>query len=252
MRRSHPISCKAANRLAEFKNFFADKRTLVFLLSLMTMIGVPFLISQVKPIFGPTRYAIIALPAFIMLIGAALSHFADRLLLLVCCFVLLGGVGFAFIKYKNRSEICSDKAMTEYLVNHAANGDIIIYTSLSQTTTDYYLQQLKPQSEFLKLTFPMEINAHPGWRNVSRMMRDKEKLEREAENLVGEIKSLVKQKDRRLWLFYGLDREVGDILKAKLDAALVLSDVRALPCDTSKGGESETFYTEILIYQGAK
>lgn len=235
------------NARADSRRFLTDKRTLTLILSVAFTLGAPFLISQVKPIFGPTRYTIIALPSLAALLGAALGRLTNRITLIIGCFVLLTGVTSAFVKYKNRSETCSDKVMTAYLAENASDNDIIVYTSLSRTATDYYLRRMRPETDFIKFTFPSETDSHPGWRNTAQLLNERDALNHEAEELTARIAALMKQRHGRLWLFYGLDREVSDVLKTKLDQSLRLRDRIAPPC--AGNPDVEMFYTEILIYE---
>ncbi len=233
------------------KSFLTEKRNLTFFIILFVTLLVPFLLSQVKPIFGPTRYAIIALPSFAVWVGALLSRFADRQLLLAACAVLLAGVTWAFVKYQTRPGVCTDKSMTQYLAAHARAQDVIVYTSLSRTATNYYLRLMRPDSQFVEMTFPAELDEHSGYRNLQAQLRRKSSLEQEADQLTDRIVALMQgQSGRRVWLLYGVDTEVSDLLKTRLDARLV-SEGQAGPSCEDTGEEATPFYRKFLIYEGA-
>jgi uncharacterized membrane protein len=234
--------------LAEIKAFVAERRSLVFLIFLGVALVLPFLISQIKPIFGPNRYTIIALPAFSVLLAAVLVRFADKRLLVGCCFLLLAGIGVAFAKHQSASQFCTDKNLTGYVVEHAGDGDLLVFNSLSRTTTDYYLRLMNPQKRFAEMTYPAELDQHVGWRNVEQMLRRRVELEREADEAIAWIKSQVADGRKRVWLFY-LDDEISDILKRRLDANLSKVDEIGAACDEQRD-EYKLFYRRILVYQG--
>ena len=235
--------------LINLKQFLADKRTLAFALIFWSAILIPFLISQFKPVFGQTRYAIVALPAFVLLLASLLSRFVKTAWLVVFCVLMLGFVGFAFVRYHNRTEPCSDRNMTAILLADAAENDVLIFTSLSRLPTEYYLRRGGAEDKFVRFTFPREIESHPGWRNEEKMLVNRAALEQEAENLITDLKQLSSEKPRRIWLFYGLDRAVSDILKQKLDAQFVLETRIDASCAGLSGKPSELFYTEIAAYK---
>lgn len=54
---------------------------------------------------------------------------------------------------------------------------------------------------------------------------------------------------RQIWLFYGLDLEVSDIFKKRLDNDFIQTDKIDASCAEASGKQSDTFYTEILLYQ---
>lgn len=236
-------------KLKALKHFFADKRTLCLALIFLSSILIPFFISQFKPVFGQTRYTIIALPALVLLLAVLLSRFVNTVSLLVFCVFMLGFIGFAFVRYQNRAEPCSDRNMTAELLENAAENDVLIFTSLSRLPTEYYLKRAQAEDKFVRFTFPREIESHPGWRNEEKMLLSRGALEAEAENLITDLERLTGEKPRRLWLFYGLDRKAGDILKQKLDAQFVLEKEIDASCADIHGKPSELFYTKILSYK---
>ena len=234
---------------AALKQFCAARKNLAFILIFSSAILIPFLVSQFKPIFGQTRYAIIALPALVLPLAALLRRFVNQVLLLVFCVLMLGFIGFAFVRYHNRAEPCSDRNKTAQLLENAEENDVLIFTSLSRLPTEYYLKRAQAENKFVRLTFPREIESHPGWRNEEKMLVNRAALEQEAENLITDLKQLSSEKPRRIWLLYGLDRAVSDILKQKLDAQLVLETRIDASCAGLSGKPSELFYTEIAAYK---
>lgn len=234
--------------LEELKQYFKSKTTLVFILIFASAILIPFLVGQFKPVFGQTRFTIIALPAFILIIASLLGRFVSRALLLIFCTLLLCLVGYSFVKFYNRPEPCSDRNITAKLLEKSEREDVFIFTSSSRTATDYYLKRFDAAGKFSEFTFPRELDAHPGWRNASKMLERRAELENEAEDLIIKLRDSATEKPRRIWLFYGLDVEVTDILKKRLDKDFIQTDKIDASCDAGNGKQSDTFYTEILLY----
>lgn len=235
----------------DFKRHFKSESTLVFVLLFAFSVFIPFLVGQFKPIFGQTRFTIIALPAFVLILAALLCKFVNRTLLIFFCIALFGLATVSFVRFYNRPEPCSDRNVTARLLERAVDGDVLIFTSSSRTTTDYYLNQSERNVGFVKFTFPSELDEHPGWRNNAKMLERRGELETEAENIILQIKNSTAEKPPRVWLFYGLDREVSDILKRRLDENFVPVDKIDAACDAGNGKQSDTFYEEILLYTAA-
>ncbi len=227
--------------ISALKEFIIQKRNLAFLIILSVSLLTPLIISQVKPIYV-SRYTIIALLPFVMLIGALLSKFGNKILVLVCCYILLAGVSIGFI---NRTinpitpQQYADKSTTEYLIKHADNNDILIFTSLSRAGIDYYLRLKKPNKTFIKISFPSEIASHLGWRDVNKMLSRRHILESEAKSIIGHIDTLI-ENNKKIWLIYGYDTEISEILKNRLDTHFSLKEEKDLP---------GLFYNKIFIYE---
>lgn len=236
----------------DFKRHFQTKQTLAFILIFAFAILIPFLVGQFKPIFGQTRFTIIALPAFVLIFASLLYKLVNRTALIIFCVFLLCLVVYAFARYYNRSEPCSDRSITAELLKKAERGDIIIFTSSSRTTADYYLDRFNVAGNFVEFTFPRELDVHPGWRNAAKMLEKREILEDEAEDLLAPLHDLTTEKpQRRIWLFHGLDVEVNNILKKRLDENFTLQGKINAPRAGASERQSDAFCTEILLYQTA-
>ncbi len=223
------------------KEFVIQKQNLVFLTLLSISLLVPFIISQVKPIYLP-RYTIIALPPFVMLVGSLLSRFGNKNIFLACCYILLIETSISFVNYRTTPKQYTDKSTTEYLIKHANNNDILIHTSLSRSPIDYYLRLMKPGKRFIELSFPQELALHPGWRDVNKMLSQKQMLESEADSVVSHIDDiLIKNNNTKIWLLYGRDTEIGEILKHRLDTRFFLREKRDLRSGTSYTFHNYTF-----------
>lgn len=227
-------------KISTLKEFILQKQSLAFLIFLFVSLLVPLIISQVKPICVPGRTAIIALFPLVMLLGSLLGRFGNRFLVLALCSILLILFSNNFVTQRTTPQKYSDRLTTEYLVRHADNNDILIFTSLSRAAVDYYLRLMKPNKDFIEISFPLEIASHLGWEDINGMLSRKPELENEANSIVSHIDTLVKNNDTKIWLFYGANTEIGGILKNRLDIRFSLKAEEDL-----RG----SFYNRILVYQ---
>ena len=229
-------------KLSMLKNFIIEKRSLVFLITLFVLLLIPLFISQVTPIYMVGRYTIVTLFPFVMLVGALLSRFGNKFLLLICCYSLVIGGSALYVIYKAHPPKYSDKLTTEYLIQHAQNNDTLIFTSLSRLGIDYYLRLMKPEKILFKIHFPSELASHPIWKDVDKMLAQKHILEQEAKDIVARLDDSIAD-NNKVWLFYGDDPEINQILKKKLDRQFFLIATRDL---------QGTSFTQVLIYQKTK
>jgi mannosyltransferase len=207
----------------------------LFVVSLAT----PLIVSVVTPIYWPGRYTIIGLPPLAVLLGSAVAWSAPRPWLVLVCYIVLLTSAVAHISWNSLPAGQSDKATTQYIVQHAEPGDVIIFTSLSRLAVDYYLHRFHAGGRFVEITFPDEIRTHPGWRDTRAMLQRRDSIALEAAQVMTTLEDFTRGGERRVWLLYGIDRPVSDILKEQLDRHSILHEQKDL------GG---SFYDRVLIY----
>ncbi len=229
---------------AAIGEFWRQESSRFFVLAVAVCLAGPLIISIFKPIYYPGRYTTVAFPALVVLLGAVLARFVPRLPALALCFIMLAGGGIAAALTRggtalpNLSPGESDRTTAFYLASHAAPGDLVIFTSLTRPTTDYYLARLGASGRFLETSFPREIDAHGGWRDNHAMLEHRTDLCSEASELTARVAELARR-SHRIWLYYGFDREVSDILKLRLDETLLLTETKPL-----RG----PFHSSVLVY----
>lgn len=195
--------------------------SLVFAVSL----GCPLLISAVRPIYYPGRYAVIALAPLAALLAAVLSTLLPRMALCLLC-VLLLAVGVAD-QFAHRDEIRetrlppgqSDRTTAQFLLQYAARGDAIVFTSLTRPAADYYFHRANAEHRFLEINFPADTAAHPGWIDLSMSPQRQLALDAEAAATTRKLQQVVAD-GGRVWLYYGGNVVVSDFLKRRLDSTL--------------------------------
>jgi hypothetical protein len=206
-------------------------------------LAVPLAISAFKPIYWPGRYTIIALPPLAFAIGTTLSRLANRTVLAALCFTILA---LDVVEHVRTRDInpetgqpagSSDNATAQFLLRNAQPGDALIFTSLSRTAVDYYLHREHAESRFVEICFPSENATHIGWRDATATGPRVARLRAEAAGVIDRLK----ESPGRVWVLYGYDPAVSEILKAQLDGNLIFRKETPLP---------GPFHTVALEYAG--
>src|SRR5262249_47459422 len=130
------------------------------------------------------------------------------------------------------------------VLSQARCGDRLISSGLSYAEVQYYLRRLNAPACLRDESFPVEIQAHPGWMNGKKMLSRQKELESEATVLTEQMLS---QPQFKVWLFYReykspqfkYNTQVANILKSELDRRLpVIQEIN------TRGN----FFDSILVY----
>ena len=172
-------------------------RTGGILLTLVVVsLAAPLIVSVVKSIYWPGCYTIIGLPPLAVLLGSIVVWSAPRPGLVLSCYAVLLASAAAHIMmpaYQWDPDLRagqSDKATTQYLVQHAEVGDVLIFTSLSRAAVEYYLHRFHAEGRFVKISFPDEVRTHLGWRDNRAMLQRRDSLALEAAQVMTTIEDL--------------------------------------------------------------
>ena len=206
----------------------------------------PLLISLVRPIYYPGRYAMIALPPLAALLGAVFSNLFPRVLVPLLCFPLL--VVGVINHVAHRDDVVnaqtpvgqSDRKTAEFLLEHAARGDALVFTSLTRPAADYYLRRAGATGRFVEVSFPRENETHPSWEDSQVAPRRRSVLEAEASATAARLAQIAAS-GRKIWLYDG--SQIGDLLKRHLSS--LLPQPRVYPL-------SGPYHDRILEYRGAR
>lgn len=212
-----------------FKDAFSSREitintALVSYLFLPLVLSV--LISQFKGAYVIGRYEMIVLPAFILLAANLFHKIENKYVLFLIMFLIAGSAAGEVIKDRNLvfSYQSTDKTIALDIFQQLNDGDTIIATDLSFSTFYYYLSKFNKgadSKDFDLISFPKEISLHPGWKDLSKMIRGKQKYEVEAEELV----TLLKEKDAAVWVLYNDENEINQILKESLKERFELKEI---------------------------
>ena len=130
-------------------------------------ITVPFLISQVKPVYWP-RFTIVALPALCMaaaaLAPAVKKHYFET--------ALVSASAVLAVIVSTYAAGCDARSTAQYLARHAQTGDVVVFTNLSRLPVDYYWDRIQPVRGVVERSFPAEIDSHPGFAGRPKHLGD--------------------------------------------------------------------------------
>jgi len=185
---------------------------------------VPLAVSVAKPIYFPGRYSTVALPALALLLGGVLTHCAPRPYALAVCTGILSAslashiLSAAAVGDGSLPSGQSDKATADYIVQHAAPGDCIVFTNLTRATADYYFRRAGAAARYCETSFPEELDRHAGWLDRAALLRHPDALAQEAARTAARLAAAA-QTGKRIWFYDGLPG-VSDVLRSNLDAVL--------------------------------
>jgi hypothetical protein len=228
------------HKLGTVVEVLKQKYNLAFLIFAMVSLLVPFLISQMVPIYVENRYTVVALLPWVMVIGAALARLGNQKLVLAVCLVLLSAVAFAFVKRRKNPDPVNFRSLTEFWLKNSTDKDLLIFSASSSAPLDYYLKQLEPRKNFSTISFPSEMTLHPCWTDVPKMLAEKDRLQREIDSLLG----AAKRSGGETWLIKGGHAELDSIVEKALDARLTRLGEMEL------GRAYSVFRKIIAVYRG--
>ena len=207
---------------------------------LIITLSTPLLISFVKPIFN-SRLAIVGLHLFALTAGAIAGKVANYiwpllLITLTVCFVIL---------VHPVSEACDNRALAAYLSQHAADGDAVIFTSLTRLPVDYYLERTPTHESLFETTFPAEIDRHPGYEGRINDPARRTASEQEAQELVNNIEEMqLKHRGLRVFFLHGSHPEVDSIIETRLKERFELVPDQEVRCS-----EGSPYLKQISVYR---
>lgn len=214
-------------------------RIAAFLLA--ATLAVPFVISFVKPVFY-SRFAIVALPLFVLLAADLLSRFlTPRASRHAALLVLLIMGGFEAARHLTPDE-CSSRWTARYLAEQASPGDAVVFTSLSRLATEHYLTPGGPGAAAWRTSFPAEIDEHPGYEGA--VIRNPGALEAEADALMERIGGATASGAvHRVLLFHGYRPEADELLEPRLSERYEREDAACRTCS-----QARNYYYRISVY----
>jgi hypothetical protein len=123
-------------------------------------------------------------PAYALLFGAGAAQFRPRALQggLAIALVAAGLVGKSFYAtdYRQHDFRGAERELAGAVREMLAPGDVIVTTSLSRASLEYYLRDLDVEI----VSYPRETAAHLGAQNVLRLIADPKALAREAQAVI--------------------------------------------------------------------
>jgi hypothetical protein len=196
---------------------------------LVAGIAMPLLVTAVKPIYWPGRAVIIALAVWAAVLGTFLDCALPKPFLIGLCSVLLVWQTANQVAMREWDVLVlrpqpperSDRVTAMFLLSHASPGDAVVFTSLSRPVADYYFRRAGAQNRFVEISFPAELDSHPGWSEDSVPPHKRPLFVAEAAATARRLVQLTAD-GRQVWFYDGRAEDVGSILKRQLDTDLAL------------------------------
>lgn len=172
----------------------------------------------------------IVLPAFILILALLWSRIEERYLVFLRVPLLVLST-FQSVLADNQTVLSyrsTDKTVAQDLLSELQDKDIVITTDLSWATVRYYLSHLNKglNKEFEVISFPREIELHPGWKNLEKIMANQSYYEKEARELVFALRE---KEDRTIWILYNTQNPINEILYRELEAQFRLEKAEEPP-----------------------
>jgi hypothetical protein len=137
---------------------------------LFVSVGLPFLISQWKPVFNP-RFTVIAAPFLALLVAVPVSRLGRA----GCAILLLAAALWAGREWK-QVERCNSRSAAEGLRQLARPGDTVVFARLSRKPIEWYWHD----DRVARHSFPAAIDSHPGYEGDWSTPEKQELLRQEA------------------------------------------------------------------------
>jgi hypothetical protein len=190
-------------------------------------LAVPLLVSTVRPIYWPGRYAVIVCVPLAALLGTQLTATLPRPLLAALGMAILLTQTVVHVQGRAAAPDTqlpagqSDRTTAQFLLAHASAGDVVIFTSLSRAAADYYLRRAHAADRFVEISFPAEVATHPGWIDGTLSPARQLSLEDESTATTIRIRRLA-DSGARVWVYDGYTSKISRILRQRLDQTLTL------------------------------
>jgi hypothetical protein len=187
---------------------------------LLLFLAIPFVLSGWKPIYYQ-RFTIGALPVFALLAAFSLPPLphVGSVVLALCI------SAFSVAQFRN-PPVCTSRWTANFLQQRLAPGDRILFTSLARAPVNHYGLPLAGAS----LSFPSEIDTHPGYEpNYTRLLASG-RLAQEAQLSVA---GLAAQGVKRVWLVHGFRPQVSETISGALALSYSKQNSESFQCNAT-------------------
>lgn len=201
---------------------------------------IPLLISLVKPIFN-SRLAIVGLHLFALTIGTLVGKGTNYFLPLS-----LAGLTVVFLLVLHpTSNPCDNRQMAAYLSQTTNDDDVVIFTNLTRLPIDYYLERAQTTRKLFETSFPVEIDAHPGYEGRINDPARRTALEHEAQGLVDKIDGMhLTNRGQRIFFFHGSHPEIDSMVEQRLRERFGLLTNQGVYCV-----DASPYFKDVSVYR---
>jgi len=218
------------------------KLTGVLLLVTGLVVILPFLASQVRPIYTADRTPILFLPLVSLCMALVIVHFGKlQLAAIMAAVLVLFSVVTAF-QYMTGPGRVGTRSAVEFVIKNVTCQDVLVLGGLSYNEVTYYLRTLHAPDCIQTETFPLST-GQLGWMDVVGLMAHPDQLTAEATSTA---QRLAAKPGVRVWLFYG-ELEPRSFARAVTDLLLPVFNAYLLP--VQKVELNGTFFDQVIIYR---
>ncbi|MEZ4647445.1 MAG: glycosyltransferase family 39 protein [Candidatus Eisenbacteria bacterium] len=185
------------------------ENTVWVVLMLVLPLGFGILSSMLlRPSYVPGRSDQVALPAFALLVAIGVSALRPVWLRWICLAGILGFAGSSLPDYYGNESDRTERELAAAIDQNARPGDVVICTSLTRASIEYYLERARPNPPddsrghalprghaLTILSFPRDTADHLGNQNDQELLSDPAQLAAEADSVWSEVRSHVRGRD---------------------------------------------------------
>jgi hypothetical protein len=183
----------------------------------------------------------VGLHLFALAIGAFIGP--ARTYLLCFAVILLNALTLSVMH--TASETCDTRTTAEYLARNTADGDVVIFTSLTRSPIDFYLQKARPGKQIFKTSFPAEIDKHPGYEGAITRPERTAELEGEAKDLVEQVwRMQEKHTGMKVFFLHGFHPQLDALIQNQFSERLQLVPDLGMRCTGTA-----SYFTELSVYR---
>lgn len=200
------------------------KQASALALWLALFLGIPFVLSWLKPVYYQ-RFTIAALPVFALL--AAFSLPPTQRAFQAAAVVALAVFIACFSVFQLRNPpVCTSRWSAAFLEQRLAPADHILFTSLARAPVQHYSARVAAASQ----SFPVEIDAHPGYEPNYGRLEASGDLGRSA---AATVATLAQQRVPRIWLIHGFRPEISETISAALALSYQRQESESFSCNST-------------------
>ncbi|MFC1567118.1 glycosyltransferase family 39 protein, partial [bacterium] len=130
---------------ARFWRFFRTRTNTFLSVYFITVLLAPLITSQFKPLYWPWRGMIIAAFPFSLLLGSFFVKFVNRFVVLAISFlIMIVAINNFYTIQKNWKKSNIAEKSAQYLIKNINANDVVIFTSLSRASVEYYTKLKAP------------------------------------------------------------------------------------------------------------
>ncbi len=175
-----------------------------------------------KPLYLIGRYDFVVFPAFCLIIGLGVSKIRKYLPLMLVAVILLVLSVSTLIPYYRATPRRIATVAADYLIQHAREGEFVIFTGYRRASTQYYLEKMDARLSLI--SFPLEVADHLGTYDEATYLKHPENLNHDADQIIKMVGPSL-SKGERLWVADYSVPAVNNYLYQKFENFLIVPEL---------------------------